>query len=779
VTRKWNAAPKYEGTAAERAALLTNHERLTMWSETDTDVIFIWDGDSWSQLGEENTFLKLDCSNDPLTGELAMTPSAVTSPQVILGITPSAAITTAGGEWDGFEVDGAALDPASVDMSVHGIHLDFSGMAVGSLPHLDGLLVDTPATYHTPYSHGLHVTGGGGIRLDHDETTVAAGQIHTAVDVVVLTAGATGGMVHALDVAEAGGGTVNVAAVGTHTGVAPIHQHVGAFAATDKAWRYVDIGPAWTDATAEFGGGVNLELFHADGDMVYISGPAAGTKFDEIDVTLDTVSPKNIHATYWFSIVGGAGWTQFYPGDDTDGFQQDGMIRFSSEDLTDWAQVNVNAEGVNRYWIRIVRTRNVLATGPIEATIKVLLATPYGWDDTGAVNILSLTAPTIVFNGVSTANSIVVPDNLADALHLIDAGGADDYLTFVTTDAQRVVVINEDGADIDTRIEASGVVDAVFVQGSDGQITLGALGVGVVQSTAGGVLSSDYTIDGTLTMATGLDIDPADASGQDLGNATHRWDLYTQEVYFGGATGANVITVPDNLADALHFVDAGGGDDYLTFVSTDAQRSTIFNLNQTDIDFRVATDGLGNALTVRGSDGNVGIGAVSGYKLEVSLDIESAFNPTTPGATWKGMRIVNADAVAESHAGIYLRSNTFDCGLFAVTAGGVNTGRLVLVSDSPAGATETITLQAGRVGIGGVTTPTAMMHVDQLSATGAIPPLLLDQADVSEEMIEFVSTIGIGNAIEAIGTKTLTITHFIKATIPGPLTRYIPVGTIA
>jgi hypothetical protein len=71
------------------------------------------------------------------------------------------------------------------------------------------------------------------------------------------------------------------------------------------------------------------------------------------------------------------------------------------------------------------------------------------------------------------------------------------------------------------------------------------------------------------------------------------------------------------------------------------------------------------------------------------------------------------------------------------------------------------------------------LSVDQNSTTGAMPVLILDQADVSEEMIEFVGTIGVGNAIEAVGGKTLTTTHFIKVTLPGSLTRYIPVGTIA
>ncbi len=61
----------------------------------------------------------------------------------------------------------------------------------------------------------------------------------------------------------------------------------------------------------------------------------------------------------------------------------------------------------------------------------------------------------------------------------------------------------------------------------------------------------------------------------------------------------------------------------------------------------------------------------------------------------------------------------------------------------------------------------------------AIPTIVLTQNDVSEEMMEFSSTIGTGNAIEAIGAKTLTTTHFIKVTLPGGLTRYIPAGTIA
>ncbi len=85
---------------------------------------------------------------------------------------------------------------------------------------------------------------------------------------------------------------------------------------------------------------------------------------------------------------------------------------------------------------------------------------------------------------------------------------------------------------------------------------------------------------------------------------------------------------------------------------------------------------------------------------------------------------------------------------------------------------------SGDVGIGAAT-PSAQLHVDQSSTTAAKPVLYLDQADISEEMIEFNTTIGTGNAIEAVGAKSLTVTHFIKCTLPGGLTRYIPVGTIS
>ena len=47
----------------------------------------------------------------------------------------------------------------------------------------------------------------------------------------------------------------------------------------------------------------------------------------------------------------------------------------------------------------------------------------------------------------------------------------------------------------------------------------------------------------------------------------------------------------------------------------------------------------------------------------------------------------------------------------------------------------------GNVGIGyEFTTPTAQLHIDQYSATGAMPVLRLDQGDVDDSFIDFIGT---------------------------------------
>lgn len=165
------------------------------------------------------------------------------------------------------------------------------------------------------------------------------------------------------------------------------------------------------------------------------------------------------------------------------------------------------------------------------------------------------------------------------------------------------------------------------------------------------------------------------------------------------------------------------------------------------------------------SSGNVGIGVASGgAKLDISGGSSSAaaINVRALSAATDNRILDVMNNLSTFRMGIeYDNTN--------VRMNFTNRSRVPLL---------TIVEANGNVGIG-TTTVSGKCHIDQSSATGAVPVLYLDQADVSEEMIQFETTIGTGNAIEAVGAKTLTTTHFIKVTLPGGLTRYIPVGTIA
>jgi hypothetical protein len=236
---------------------------------------------------------------------------------------------------------------------------------------------------------------------------------------------------------------------------------------------------------------------------------------------------------------------------------------------------------------------------------------------------------------------------------------------------------------------------------------------------------------------------------------------------FTGATGVNDVTIPDNLADALSLDDAGGLN-YLQIVSTNTQPVVRWNPASADIDFHISATGETNALFMRGNDGNVGIGTTGDPIYVVDIFRSNANSMTRVRTTGAGN--YGAIFIAETDDS-KINFGAYDDGYITVTeyAGkGVfqTTGNLALVAYSPSTADiefyaggrtvdkrYMIIKSTGVVGIG-AGTPLARLHVDQYSASGAIPVLLLDQADLSEEFIELKTTVGAGNPIDtaAIGT---------------------------
>jgi hypothetical protein len=84
-----------------------------------------------------------------------------------------------------------------------------------------------------------------------------------------------------------------------------------------------------------------------------------------------------------------------------------------------------------------------------------------------------------------------------------------------------------------------------------------------------------------------------------------------------------------------------------------------------------------------------------------------------------------------------------------------------------AGAEAVRITSTNRLGVN-TTNPAGQGDIRQTSATGAIPALYLNQVDLSEEFIQFQTTIGAGNPIIASSTAT-TFSHKIRVSVNGTI----------
>lgn len=83
-----------------------------------------------------------------------------------------------------------------------------------------------------------------------------------------------------------------------------------------------------------------------------------------------------------------------------------------------------------------------------------------------------ITVGDLTFGRPTNQNEITIPDNVNDALHMVDSITGDEYLGFRTA-AQKQILFNQDEVDIDFRVSTSGVTDGLLVQGSDNYVGIG------------------------------------------------------------------------------------------------------------------------------------------------------------------------------------------------------------------------------------------------------------------------------------------------------------------
>jgi len=428
------------------------------------------------------------------------------------------------------------IDSTSNDAHIHSsgniIHASgygtsvFATIATGDtvLSNFDDVEIDTThtgaGTFTYAFSHEdgefdtqtLNLTTA--FNFDKDLGTLATGEQEYAWECSVDAASTTGGDMHVIDVSltEASGGA-EVVAMGTHTGVDVIHQHVGTAATADKCWS-VD-SAAWTDRTTAFGSaGTDVQIFAADDDYIYIGDIAM---FDVVNFVATTAASVDLKFTfeYWNS-----SWTSFSPLDTTSGFSQNGSIAIP--DLSaDWTTTQVNGEGDGPwYYVRLKRTKNHVVTAPTEDTIKITSTSggEYSWDK----------------DGVITCKELKPSTDLA-----VQYGG-----TGASTLTNHGLLVGS----------GTSAVTALTV-GTNGQLCIGSTGADPVFGTPG---SSDSTI--TWTLGAGTLTAQARAGGE---GQTGVLELATGAETTTGTSTALAVH-PDGLDTRLgaqtdHGVILGGG----------------------------------------------------------------------------------------------------------------------------------------------------------------------------------------------------------------------------
>jgi len=329
------------------------------------------------------TFTKVTIESDSAQ-LLDLNPTHTGSAQII-DISPENIISTAAAHWDGINISGDNLDPTAVDVILHGMCIDFSGVDITYSPHMDNLCL-----HAIEGQNAIHIDDG---KIRHDLTTgTDAGAEYTGYDIIIdgtnLNAAST---MHMFDVAVSNGApSGDVYAIGTHANVNPLIQVIGSYSTpsqTEFAGRKISGGTTWAD-------GIDFvttaaEVFFRNSDEIYVGVDSAATQFSEIEVIMNTNATRSINPTFWYS-TSSTTWTQFYPSDDTNGFQKSGIIRWTLGDISaSWT--NDGDPGVGEttagYWIKIIRTVAADPGVPKITTAKTGTVVNYSWDKDGDVSV--------------------------------------------------------------------------------------------------------------------------------------------------------------------------------------------------------------------------------------------------------------------------------------------------------------------------------------------------------------------------------------------------------
>lgn len=452
--------------------LLINSDGENNFTTGDNDIAYITGP---LNIRDATGDVKIDIDEE---GKIIIAP-ADTGNATIFEIVPSAIISTDATEWDAIRIDADSLDPSGNDVEIHGIHVDFSEIVpTGTGGDIDGITIEM----ENERSHALHINQG--MIVNNYEPGADAGAEYPVIDVRIdISNLATTSSVHILDAAiQTGTPLGSVCLLGAHNNISVICQSIGTFSTpsqTEYAGKKHTGGTIWVDGID------GSEIFVRNNDEIYVG---SASHFSEIEVDMSIVATKNCSPTFWYSTAADA-WTQFYPADDTEGFQQDGIIHWLLSNISALWTNNGDPGGASTsagYWVKIIRTVNADPGTPTPTTIKIGSITNYGWDDDGNLDInnISINADStcdsnLTVLGNITADTIGVGTTARDVklevnmgttdkvrLSYNDAdGSATDYTEFGTDSngGLTVVTVDSDGTAGNITLDPDGIVNTTEV----------------------------------------------------------------------------------------------------------------------------------------------------------------------------------------------------------------------------------------------------------------------------------------------------------------------------
>jgi hypothetical protein len=288
-----------------------------------------------------------------------------------------------------------------------------------------------------------------------------------------------------------------------------------------------------------------------------------------------------------------------------------------------------------------------------------------------------ITLPTVTFNGLTTANKIIVPDNLADALSILE--GSNKYLTVVTTNDGEKVQVNKP-------VELTSASATALAVGRQGT-TNPALLVDASTGTSVSGLS-------VKSAASGAGVDVAAIGGTNEAlriNARGSGAIELASASTGNVTSAVPIVVTSASANALAVGRQGTTAPALLVDASTATSITGVSVKSYAASGGVAVAAIGEtnvnlSIDARGS-GTINLGANSTGNVVVTRKATFANGLTSAAATVK--------PAADSGATSLIPAGVTAVDVAAVTTNADDWIVLPALADVPVGHTIKIACNAG------------------------------------------------------------------------------------